>query len=76
MNIAMLLEMIADGFGDRVAIGPRDGGLTYKDLRARAIAIGEHVAGTDAENVVLVSETSPLVPAVLFGAAWAGASMS
>ena len=27
MNIATILDMAADGFGERVAIGPRDGGL-------------------------------------------------
>jgi len=74
VNIAMLLEIAADGFGDRVAIGPRDGGLTYADLRQRAVAIGAHLARADADDVALVSETSPLVPAVVFGAAWAGVS--
>jgi acyl-CoA synthetase (AMP-forming)/AMP-acid ligase II len=74
VNIAMLLEMAADGLGDRVAVGSRDGGLTYSDLRNRAIAIGAHLATTGADHVALVTETSPLVPAVLFGAAWAGVS--
>ena len=36
MNIAMLLDMAADGFGDRIAIGSREEGLTYDALRARA----------------------------------------
>jgi len=74
VNVAMLLEMAADGFGDRVAIGSRDGGLTYADLRDRATAVATHLASTDADTVALVSETSPLVPIVLFGAAWAGVS--
>jgi acyl-CoA synthetase (AMP-forming)/AMP-acid ligase II len=70
----MLLEMAADGLGDRVAIGSRDGGLTYADLRHRAVAIGAHLASAGADTVALVTETSPLVPTVLFGAAWAGVS--
>jgi acyl-CoA synthetase (AMP-forming)/AMP-acid ligase II len=74
VNIAMLLEMVADGFGDRVAFGSRDAGLTFADLRERAVAISGHLATTDAETVAVVTETSPLVPAVLFGAAWAGVS--
>ncbi len=74
MNIAMLLDMAADGLGDRVAIGPRDGGLTFASLRARARAIGAHLASAEVDHVALVTETSPLVPAVLFGAAWAGVS--
>ena len=28
MNLGMLLDMAADGFGDRVVVGRRDGGLT------------------------------------------------
>ena len=33
MNLMMLLEMAANGFGDRVAVGSRHGGgLTYQDL--------------------------------------------
>jgi acyl-CoA synthetase (AMP-forming)/AMP-acid ligase II len=71
VNIAMLLEMAADGFGDRVAIGPRDGGLTYDELRARATAVAARLA-PEPRTVALVAETSPLVPAALFGAAWAG----
>ena len=36
MNLMMLLEMAAGGFGDRVAIGSRDGGLTFQQLFDRA----------------------------------------
>ena len=74
MNIAMLLDMAADGIGVRVAMGSRDGGLTYAGLRERAQAVASHVEATDAHTVALVDETSPLVPAALFGAAWAGVS--
>ena len=74
MNIAMLLEMAADGLGDRVAIGPRDGGLSYVALRERAQAIAAHMEGSETHTLALVDETSALVPAALFGAAWAGIS--
>jgi acyl-CoA synthetase (AMP-forming)/AMP-acid ligase II len=69
----MLLEMAADGFGDRVAVGPRVGGLTYADLRDRATGIAATLGG-DAATVALIAETSALVPATLFGATWAGAA--
>ena len=36
MNLTMLLDMAADGFGDRVVVGPRDGGLTAAELRRLA----------------------------------------
>jgi len=74
MNIAMLLEMAADGLDDRVAIGPSSGGLTFAELRERARAVGAHVGASDAHTLALVEETSPLVPVALFGAAWAGVS--
>ena len=36
MNLMMLLEMAAGGFGDRVAVGSRNGGLTFQQLFDRA----------------------------------------
>jgi len=74
MNIAMLLEMAADGFGDRVAFGSCHDGLTYARLREIATGVGAHVERIGAHTVALAHETSPLVPAALFGAAWAGAA--
>ncbi|MEX0666545.1 MAG: fatty acid--CoA ligase family protein [Acidimicrobiia bacterium] len=74
MNIAMLLEMAADGFGDRVAFGSSADGLTFTRLREVATGVGAHVERAGAHTVALVHETSPLVPAALFGAAWAGAA--
>jgi acyl-CoA synthetase (AMP-forming)/AMP-acid ligase II len=72
MNIAMLLEMAADGLGDRIAIGSRDDGVSYARLRSLAQAVAARVETTDAHTLAFVDETSPLVPASLFGAAWAG----
>jgi acyl-CoA synthetase (AMP-forming)/AMP-acid ligase II len=71
VNLALLLEMAADGLGDRVAVGSRRGGLPYTALRDRATGVAaalEHEPLT----VALLAETSPLVPVALFGAAWAG----
>jgi fatty-acyl-CoA synthase len=69
----MLLEMAADGFGGRVAVGTRAGGLTYAALRDRATGIAATL-DADPATVALIAETSALVPATLFGAAWAGAA--
>lgn len=74
MNIAMLLDMAADGLGDRVAFGTRGDGVTYSALREQARTIAHHVSANGAHTVALLAETSPLVPAALFGAAWAGAA--
>lgn len=70
----MLLDMAADAFGDRVAIGSLDSGLGYDQLRRCARAIADRVADSGARHVALIEPNSPLVPATLFGAAWAGVS--
>src|SRR5262245_35252493 len=70
----MILEMAADALGDRVAYGTRADGLTYAALRDAARAIADRVDGTGAERLALMEPNSPLVPATLFGAAWAGIS--
>jgi hypothetical protein len=36
VNVALLLDMVADGIGDRVAIGSRDDGIGYDTLRSYA----------------------------------------
>ena len=72
MNVAMLLDMAADGLGDRVALGSRGDGMTFAVLRERATAIAERLDGGEHHTLALVSETGPIVPATLFGAAWAG----
>jgi long-chain acyl-CoA synthetase len=67
----MLLEMAADGFGERVAVGTGADALTFSALRRHAEAIAERL-GASRPTVALVTETSPLVPVALFGAAWTG----
>jgi acyl-CoA synthetase (AMP-forming)/AMP-acid ligase II len=70
----MLLDMAADGLGDRVAIGSRAGGLTYDGLRRAASAAAERLDGTGATSLVLTMANGPVLPVALFGAAWAGVS--
>jgi acyl-CoA synthetase (AMP-forming)/AMP-acid ligase II len=72
MNLAMLLEMVADGAGDRVVLGPRSGGLTGAGLleASRRAAMRFREAG--ASYVVLLDLNSEAVPVSLFGAALAG----
>jgi acyl-CoA synthetase (AMP-forming)/AMP-acid ligase II len=74
VNLAMLLEMVADGLGDRVAIGTRDDGVTYARVRELAAAVPGHLAAGSATTLALADHTGPIVPVALFGAAWAGAS--
>ncbi|MEY2450476.1 MAG: hypothetical protein QOD92_50, partial [Acidimicrobiaceae bacterium] len=60
----MLLEMVADSIGDRVAVGS----LTYAQLLERASA-GAKLAG---ERLIAVDINSEAVPIGLFSAALAG----
>jgi acyl-CoA synthetase (AMP-forming)/AMP-acid ligase II len=69
----MVLEMAADGFGDRVAVGAGEDELTFSDLRRHAAAIAARLHASR-PTVALLAETSPLVPVALFGAAWTGVS--
>ncbi len=70
----MLLEMAADGLGDRIAIGSRAGGLSYEALRRAASGVAERLEGTGATSLVLTLPNGPVLPVALFGAAWAGVS--
>ena len=74
MNLALLLDMAADGLGDRVAFGPRQGGLTYRRLRALAAAAAANVEKAGATTLAVADATGPGIPVALFGAARAGAT--
>ncbi len=72
MNLAMLLEMAADGLEDRIAVGSRHGGgMSYRQLLDGAAAAAGFFSGRDADRVALVDLNSDAVPLVLFGAALA-----
>ena len=68
----MLLEMAADGLGERTAIGSRESGTTFASLAAGARRLGAYFANHGGERVALVDLNSEAVPLTLFGAAIAG----
>ena len=68
----MLLEMAAGGFADRVAVGTRDSGLTFAELFERSGAIADRLRSVAAGHLVLADVSSEALPAMLFGASWAG----
>ncbi len=72
MNIAMLLEMAAEGDPDRVVLGSHSDGVTASDLleRSRRAAVFFEKTGTDA--VGYFGLNSDVLPVALFGAALAG----
>lgn len=72
MHLGMIVEMAADGLGDRVAIGPLDGGLTFTDLGQMSRRAATLFADAPGDNVILIDENSPALPLALFGAAIAG----
>ena len=68
----MLLDMAVSGFGDRVAVGSLDGGLTYNDLLDRAARAGATFKEAGTARVSFLDVSSPALPIALFGAAYAG----
>lgn len=74
MNIAILLDLVADTLADRIALSDEAGDTTYADLRDLARSAAAELAGADVRTLAFADVTSAAVPAALFGAAWAGAA--
>jgi acyl-CoA synthetase (AMP-forming)/AMP-acid ligase II len=72
MRLSMLLDMAAEGFGDRVAIGSRHEGPTFTALRDRSRRAARWLADRGVAHVALVDTNSEAVPTLLFGSGLAG----
>ncbi|MGW0584043.1 class I adenylate-forming enzyme family protein [Streptomyces sp. NPDC002920] len=72
MNISMLLDMAAEGFGDRVVIGPASDGPTAMRLRELAAGGAHVVRAAGADAIVYLAVNGPALPVALFAAARAG----
>ena len=72
MNLSLLLDMAADGFGDRIVLGFRGDGTTAAQLRDRSIAGAQVLRETAADGLIYLGVNGPLFPASLFAAARAG----
>lgn len=72
IHLTTLLDMAAGGYDDRVAIGPRSGGLTYTAMQQAAGRAAALIAARNAGSVAMLAETSEAMPIAMFGAAWAG----
>jgi acyl-CoA synthetase (AMP-forming)/AMP-acid ligase II len=70
----MLLDLVADTFGDRIALTEDGVSITYDQLRALARAAGGELAASGASTLAYADVSSAAVPTALFGAAWVGAS--
>jgi acyl-CoA synthetase (AMP-forming)/AMP-acid ligase II len=76
VNIAMLLEMVAEGDPDRVCVGSSSGGLTASALLASARRAAVLFEKEGAEAVGYFGLNSDVLPVALFGAALAGAAFA
>ncbi|MCF8587307.1 class I adenylate-forming enzyme family protein [Gordonia liuliyuniae] len=72
MRLSMLLDMAADGFGERIVVGRRTTGITASELRARAFAGAAVIQAAQADAVVYLGPNGPAYPVAMFAAAYAG----
>ena len=72
MNLGMLLDMAAEGFGDRVVVGRRADGLTAARLRDLARGAAAAVVEAGADAIVYLAINGPALQVALFAAAQAG----
>ena len=71
-RLSLLLDIAADAVPDRIAVGPRDSGLSFAGLRAAAHAVAAWLVESAATNAVFVGLNGTALPVLLFGAAAAG----
>jgi acyl-CoA synthetase (AMP-forming)/AMP-acid ligase II len=72
MNLTLLLEMAADGFGDRAVIGRRADAYTADQLRRLSHGGAADILASGADAVVYLGVNGPAFPVALFSAARAG----
>ena len=72
MQTSLLLDIAADACDDRIAVGSRDGGLTYAQMRTSARAAAAWLASADTQHAVFIGLNGPAMPVLLFGSGIAG----
>jgi fatty-acyl-CoA synthase len=72
VNITMLLEMAAEAAPDRVAIGPRRSGITYRQMLDRAGRTAGWLTDQPGAHVGSLDVNSEAIPLLLFGAGLLG----
>lgn len=72
MNLTMLLDMAADGFGSRTVVGHRADGFTAEQLKSLSIGGAEAIRQAGADSVIYLDVNGPAFPVALFAAARAG----
>jgi acyl-CoA synthetase (AMP-forming)/AMP-acid ligase II len=72
VRLTLLLDMAADGFGDRVLAGRRSDGITAAELARRSHSGAALVRERAADALVYLDVNGPAFPVALFAAARAG----
>jgi acyl-CoA synthetase (AMP-forming)/AMP-acid ligase II len=72
VNVTLLLDMAADGLGERVLVGGRDDGITAARLREMSARAAGRLQDCGATALVFLAENGPALPVALFAAARAG----
>ncbi|HVV29407.1 MAG TPA: AMP-binding protein [Mycobacteriales bacterium] len=72
MGVEVLLDLATAMCGDRVAVGSRDGGLTFDELAAHSDGAAALIRGTGAHHVAFVGLNGPALSVAVFAAAKAG----
>jgi len=68
MHTALLLEMAAEACPERLALGPREQGISFGDLMARARAGAAWLAAQGPGSVVFLGLNGPALPVAIFAA--------
>ena len=72
MNLAMLLEMAAEAFAERVAVSAENSHYTYGQLWRAAQAAAQKFSASGCAYIALLDTNSVAAPIAIFGAALAG----
>lgn len=72
MNVSLLLDMAADGLGERVIVGGREHGITAGGLRERAAHGAALLSRSGASALIYLAINGPALPVALFAAARSG----
>lgn len=72
MNLTMLLDMAADGFGERVVLGTATEGVSAAQLQELAKGGAGIVTSSGADAILYLAVNGPAFPLALFAAAYAG----
>jgi acyl-CoA synthetase (AMP-forming)/AMP-acid ligase II len=72
MNVALLLDMAADAFGERIAVSCAGRSLSYAALRRAAHAAARRLASGHFAHAALLDNNGLAPPVALFASAYAG----